>query len=126
MLVMDLDLLHSSISTKFSSFSRPSCAAAVHTAVSAILNLVVHSEYRVVCRETWQPSVPWRRSAWPFFSAFIFRAVGRLIVVINGLLWAAVWGRLEPVRPLAPIQRSSLVGGQNTIMVMLFFACRPT
>jgi hypothetical protein len=73
--------------------------------------------------------VPWRHSAWPLYAAFIFRAVGRLIVVIDGLLWAAVWGRLETVRHLASFQRSSLnglVGGQNTIMVMVFFASRPT
>ena len=73
--------------------------------------------------------MPWRHSAWPLYAAFIFRDVGRLIVVIDGLLWAAVWGRLETVRHLASFQRSSLnglVGGQNTIMVMVFFASRPT
>ena len=59
--------------------------------VAAIDLLAIYSsEYGVVCRETWQRSVPWRHSAWPLYAAFIFRAVGRLIVVIDGLLWAAV------------------------------------
>ena len=43
----------------------------------------------VVWRETWQPSVTWRHSAWPLCSASIFRAVA-------GWSWSsmAYFGRL--------------------------------
>jgi hypothetical protein len=51
---MDLDLLHSSISTKFSSFSRPSCAAAVHKFITFLkgsgLQLYRHSSNCIDCR----------------------------------------------------------------------------